>query len=464
MVLNRYEFTKISNNKLPDSWQSQASLDELLDFLQQNWEQRAVFYEDGEIKSQQQFLEFTGKQGIKTKKYVGTIVFRGEQLNIYPKVFSTEAEDHDTDDLTQKHLISNLVRWIEYCNKLEYPFINISSELNDSNDLKELFVTLYVGYVRNAVERGLYYHYVDETEDCTSIKGKFDIKDYLINKIPNGQANRFNCTYSNFEFDNNVNRIIKYTCKQLFNSTSRKNQKAIRTVLTRLNEVSDVQCNPHDCDGIRLSKMHKHYGIIISMSKMFLLNKMSNYKIDTNESFCFLFPTELLFEGFIGGFIKEVVENHGGNVKLQESRMSLVEKIIYKGTTSGAAFTMRHDILAEFGGKVFVLDTKYKEMSRFENNPNYAETINAEAKQSDLYQVLEYARKRDIKDVYLLYPMYRYESMEEDFPIAISESPSGNIRIHFIRIPFIFEDDEENTKQQLTAVIKSIFALNKGCE
>ena len=76
---------------------------------------------------------------------------------------------------------------------------------------------LYIGYVRSAIERGLYYQYVDETEDCTSIKGKIDLKDYLISKIPNGQADKFRCTYSNFEFDNAVNRIIKYTCKQLMN-------------------------------------------------------------------------------------------------------------------------------------------------------------------------------------------------------------------------------------------------------
>ena len=73
------------------------------------------------------------------------------------------------------------------------------------------------------------------------------------------------------------------------------------------------------------------------MSKMFLLNKLSNYTIDMNESFCFLFPTELLFEGFIGGFIKEVLGNHGGTVRLQENRMKLVEKIVYNGITSGAA-------------------------------------------------------------------------------------------------------------------------------
>ena len=459
MVLDRYEYSKIPNAKLPSSWQSQSALDELLHFLQQNWEQRSVFYEDGEVNSQQQFLDFIGSGGIRTKKYIGTIVFKGEQLNIYPRVFSTEKEDHDTDDLTQKHLLNNLVRWIEYCNKLDYPFINISSELKDSEDLKELFITLYIGYVRSAIERGLYYQYVDETEDCTSIKGKFDIKDYMITKIPNGQANKFRCTYSNFEFDNLVNRIIKCTCKQLMKITSKKNQKILRTILTRLNEVSDVQCSPNDCDKIRLSKMHRHYGIIISMSKMFLLNKMSNYSIDTNQSFCFLFPTDILFEGFIGGFLKEVLSEVGGRVSLQESRMSLVEKIIYKGETSGAAFTMRHDILVKLNDKVFVLDTKYKEMTRFEDNPDYKETISSEAKQGDLYQVLEYARKRDINDVYLLYPMYRYEQAEEDFPVAISESPSGDINVHFIRMPFVFEEDENHTKDMLAYTIRMIFGV-----
>ena len=114
-------------------------------------------------------------------------MFKGEQLNIYPRVFSTEKEDHETDELTQKHLLNNLVKWIEYCNKLEYPFISITSELQDSEDLKELFITLYVGYVRSALERGLYFQYVDETAECPGIKGKFDISDYLLRKIPSSR-------------------------------------------------------------------------------------------------------------------------------------------------------------------------------------------------------------------------------------------------------------------------------------
>lgn len=455
MILNRYEYTTIKNPKLPASWQSQSALDELSDFLQQNWEQRSVFYNDEEIRTQQQFLDFTGQKGIRTKKYVGTIVFKGEQLNIFPKVFSTEYDDHDTDDLSQKHLLENLVRWIEYCNRLEYPFLNISSELHDSEDLKELFITLYIGYVRSAIERGAFFRYVEETEDVRSIRGKFDYKDYILRKIPNGQTDRFRCTYSTFEFDNPVNRIIKYTCRQLYNSTSKKNQKVLRTILTRLDEVSDVPCKPNDCDGIRLSKMHRNYGIIISMSKMFLLNKMSNYSIDTHDAFCFLFPTDLLFEGFIGGFLREILEDYGAKVRLQESRASLVDKIIYKGNVTGAAFTMRHDILVEYNGKVFILDTKYKELSRFEDNEDYAANIDSEVKQGDMYQVLEYARKRSLSDVYLLYPMYRYEDKETEFPIAVSD----DINVHFIRLPFIFEDNEEETRKKLTDTIKLIFEI-----
>lgn len=462
MVLNRYEETSISNPRLPAAWQSQSALVELEEFLQHNWEQRAVFYEDGVVESKQQFLGFVGQQGIRTKNYIGTIVFNGEQLNIYPKMFKLDKYDTETEDLSQKHLMKNLVRWLEYCNRMAYPFISISTDLNDAEDLKELFITLYIGYVRSALERGLYYRYVEETDDISTIKGKFDIKDYFTRKIPNGQADKFNCTYSTFEFDNTVNRVIKYTCKQIYNMTSRKNQKAIRNILVKLNDVSDVPCQPGDCDRIRLSKMHSQYRIIMSMSKMFLLNKTSGYTMDTNEAFCFMFPTELLFEGFIGGYMQEVVGEYGGKVKLQQSEMHLIEDIQYDGRSLGAAFTMRHDILVELNDKVFILDTKYKQVSRFEGDTDEIKrVVSEEPKQTDIYQVCEYARKRNISDVYLLYPMFRYEEKEPSYPIGKSQGASGDINIHFVRLPFIFEDDEEKVKGQLKQVIEEILDLKE---
>lgn len=457
--LNRFEESTIKNKHLPVEWQDQNSLDELAEFLQLNWEQRSVFYDDGKISSRQQYLGFGGQKNIRTNNYIGTIAFKGQQLNIFPKIFREFKGDADTEELDLRHLMRNLVQWLSYCNRISYPFINITSNLEDSEDLRELFITLYLHYVKQALEQRPFYRYEEKSEDISLIRGHINFKDYINNKIPNGLGHTFNCSYAEFEFDNVVNRIIKYTCRGLVNSTtSSENKKIIRQVLIRLNEVSDVRCVPSDCDGIRLSKLNRQYTVILSMSKMFLLNQTSTYQIDNQESFCFLFPTELLFEGFIGGFIKDVLKGQA-KVKFQASDMTLVDDIEYAGQSLGKIFTMRHDVLVEHKDKgLFILDTKYKEISRFENNSDLRQTINAEVSQNDFYQMISYAVKRGISDVYLLYPLYRLEENEPDFPITSSTLASGEtVRVHLVRLPFVFEEDIEKTKDLLSATINRIF-------
>lgn len=456
---NCFEESTIKNNYLPVEWQEQSSLDELAEFLQLNWEQRSVFYDDGKISSRQQYLSFGGHKTVRTNNYIGTIAFKGQQLNVFPKIFREFKGDTDIYELDLKHLIKNLVQWLSYCNRIEYPFISITSNLEDNDDLRELFITLYLHYVKQAFENGPFYRYEEKNEDISLIKGQINFKDYVCNKLSKGLANKFNCSYSEFEFDNIVNRIIKYTCRGLINRTrSVANKKIIRQVLIRLKEVSDIRCVPSDCDGIRLSKLHRQYTVILSMSKMFLLNQTLTYEIDNQESFCFLFPTELLFEGFIGGYIKDVLKGEA-KVNFQASGMTLVDSIEYAGQSFGKIFTMRHDVLVEHKNKgLFILDTKYKEISRFEGNKDLRQSINSEISQSDFYQMISYAVKRGVSDVYLLYPLYRLEKNEPEFPIAETITASGNIiRVHLVRIPFVFEDDIEKTKEMLTAVINKIF-------
>lgn len=457
--LNRFEESTIENEHLPAEWQDQGSLDELAEFLQLNWEQRSVFYNDEKISSKQQYLTFGNHKTIRTNNYIGTVAFKGRQLNIFPKVFREFKNDASTDKLDLNHLMKNLVQWLHYCNRIEYPFINITSNLDDSENLRELFITLYLHYVKQALESRPFYRYEEKCEDLSLIRGHINFKDYINNKVPSGMGNKFNCSYAEFEFDNVVNRIIKYTCRGLVNSTtSTANKKIIRQVLIRMNEVSDVRCVPSDCDGIRLSKLNRQYTVLLSMSKMFLLNQTSTYQIDNQESFCFLFPTELLFEGFIGGFIKDVLRGQA-KVRFQASDMSLVEDIEYAGRSLGGIFTMKHDILIEHKSKgMFILDTKYKGISRFANNKDLRNSIRKEILQSDFYQMISYAVKRGIADVYLLYPMYRFEENESDYPVALSNLASGNpIRVHLIRLPFVFEEDIGKTKEMLVTAISKIF-------
>lgn len=460
MILNYYENKIIKNALLPAEWKSQESLDELLNFLQSNWEQRAIFYDDGKVNSKQQFLDFIGQKNIRTKDYVGTIVYKGHQLNIFPKVFKEFKDDDDRKSLDLQHLMHNLVKWIEYTAKIDYPYISIAADMENTDDLQELFVSLYVRYVKAALDRGLFFRYEEKTENLPTIRGRLDIKDYITKKYPTGQFGKFLCSYSTFEFDNLLNRVIKCTLKFVWNIATPSNQKIIRNLLNKLGEVSDQNCTPRDCDTIQLSKMQSKYKIILSMSKMFLLNKTTNYNLDTHDSFCFMFPTDLLFEGFIGGFIQSIF-NEDAKVTLQASEVSLVDSIRLGDQEFAQAFVMRHNILIEHKEKgMFILDTKYKEVSRFEGNTDFRYDLINDINSGDLYQVLTYAVSRGLDKVYLLYPQFRFEEKEPNPAILKKsvevEGQKSNIDIYAVRIPFVFEDDDEKTSRCLKEAILSL--------
>ncbi|MCM1508147.1 MAG: McrC family protein [Ruminococcus flavefaciens] len=445
--MNAYEYgTTLNQQNLPKSWLT--SLEELQTFLQKSWEQRNLLYTDSNKSETQQFLKFTEPNSIKTNGYIGTIIFKGHQLNIYPRVFKKSITDTNADNNSQKHLLHCISKWIEYSSQdKKLPFLNLSVGLDYADNLRELFITLYVRYLKGIISRGIYYQYVDESEDCRSIKGRFNLCNYITKKIPSGQYDKFKCEYSKFNYDNLINRIIKYTCVQLLKNTSQNNQKNLRIILAKLNEVSDVKCTPRDCDMVRLDKSHKDYNIIINMSKMFLINQVSDFTKDNNDSFCFLFHTQDLFEDFIGWNIKEILNEKNIKVNLQKSDKYLIDKVIYKDQSFRKVFQMKHDIYFEYQGKVIILDTKYKELERFENCTDIRKCISKEVKQSDCYQMISYATKRDCKDIYLLYPMYRHESIEPCFPVAVIELPEGEvINLHLIRLPYVFEESDSGEK------------------
>lgn len=463
MTLNVFEEKPILNADLPVEWQSQTALDELADFLQRNWEQRFAFYDDKQISSRQQFLSFVGQKGVKPNNYIGTIVFKGQRLNIFPKMFQSFRDENDRSNLDEKHLLKNIVQWVEYCTKIDYPYINITSEFDDAEDLKELFITLYVRYVKSALDRGLFYQYEDRTEDCSTIKGKVDYRDYFTNKYRTDKQHLFQCTFSTFEFDNSLNRIIKFVCKKLLNDTTNTaNKKMLRHILMKLNEVSDVRCAPHDCDSVRLTRFHQRYRIVLSMSKMFLLNQTSTYAVDDTEAFCFLFPTEVLFEGFVGGFLQSILQEKA-NVTLQASDTSLIEDIIINDTSYGSAFTLRNDIYVQMEhGKCFVLDTKYKQVDRIENSKESAAAIQRQVSIDDLRQIREYAHRRGLHEGYLLYPVYRFEDLEQPPKVLLKgyiivDGERHYIDVYIIRIPFVFEEDTEQTKLLLSKMLSNIF-------
>ncbi len=456
-MINGFEFSKIKMEKLPKSWQEEGALKELESFLQENWQQRSIFYTDRQITSRQQFIDFDKKDAIKLQNYIGTIIFKGEQLNIFPKIFKEDEDDFDTDDLKIEDLINNLVYWLGYCDKLNFPFVSMKGELSEAENLMELFITIYVHYVKAAISRLRYHQYEDVVETGSFVKGRIDFKDYALRKYPRRQLDKLSYTYSSFIFDNALNRIIKCTCLFLLNITNQTaNKEIIRNILMILGDVANVNCKPYDCDKIHLSMLHGNYRIILSMSKMFLLNKISSNQIGMTETFCFLFPAEILFEGFIGGFIKEMLAGKA-EVKTQTSDQYLAELVV-DGEILGNAFLLKEDILVKFEDAVVVIDTKYKEIERFHK---VRENRKLKISDSDMKQMAVYAAKRGAKKLYLIYPLHKneeIETMEVRYDIHLDESDTSKcIPLEILKVPFAYRKSENESKEMLQKIFAKIY-------
>lgn len=188
---------------------------------------------------------------------------------------------------------------------------------------------------------------------------------------------------------------------------------------------------------------------------MFLLNSVASGTHGSTETFCFLFPAELLFEGFIGGYLKEMLRGEA-RVSTQTSDQYLAELVV-NGETRRNVFQLREDILIENANGIVVLDTKYKEIDRFEqmkDNPKLG------VSDGDIKQMAIYAAKRGAEKLYLLYPLHRDEepeTIEILYNIDLGrEFGERKIPLYILKVPFAFAEDEEATRALLKRILVEV--------
>ncbi len=95
-IMNVLEYEVIKWEELPEAWKKENALLELEQLLQKSWTERTIFYWDEETERNQKFIDFNRADGIKIQNYVGSLLFKGEQLNIFPKLFQKESPKERT--------------------------------------------------------------------------------------------------------------------------------------------------------------------------------------------------------------------------------------------------------------------------------------------------------------------------------------------------------------------------------
>jgi 5-methylcytosine-specific restriction enzyme subunit McrC len=403
----------------------QDSFEGLEGFLDEIWNSREKnsFYSenDNDKIESQRFLQFIHKSNeLKSNKYVGVIHYKGNKINLLPKIFFDSEKDYSINEVNQ--IQNHILWWLSYCRKIKFP--NYQTSLGSTkSDFFEVLIYLFSKYTRELLNSSIYQQYEEVNRELSFIKGRLNINEYINENLSKGKWHKLNCTYDAFVFDNEFNRIIKYVTTLLFRVTSnQENKKNLREILFILDEVSDERATAEQCSKISFNPMFGEFETVRDYCQLFLSNCVSfDYKNDL-KLFAFLLPMEYIFEDFIFGFIDKELDKV--TAKAQRSDTSLDE---------GKLFKLKPDLWLKTDHKSLIADTKYKIIYSDEKDPKKG------ISQNDLYQMLAYAIRFEVNEIILFYPNTIKQSQEEETELIIKDTLADGkeISIRAFQLPII---------------------------
>lgn len=358
-------------------------------YLEEVWQNRPLLYSMNEEEEEepgppvQRFLDF--KLGaVKARNYIGFIQYNDLRITIEPKVFEQR-------NLSAEKKIQHLLKWLSYSQRIHFPFLESSFDYTaQQHDWLEAFIFLFANYTYEVLRTSPHMAYQEITEETAFVKGRLAISEYVNKNLAKARHHKVFCTYEPFLYDNLFNRIVKHTCRFLLQiTTASANKDLLENSLFLLDEVENVFCTAEDCDRVVINRMYPETERINQLCRLFLANQSYSSNSSTHNNLCILLPMEVIFEEFVFGFIEKHFKTL--NAKRQAKDMYLAKTGVGFQTN---VFQMKHDILIP--GKL-IIDTKYK----FRTTDDVKK---AGVNQSDLYQMIAYAYRRNMNEVLLLYP------------------------------------------------------------
>lgn len=430
-----YEWDSASHNL------SEQQLHRFEQYLHEVWRNRQKF--DSEENShwgskaldeqKQQFFQFGYDHRLQARNYVGVVQFEGLRIQVLPKIMR---DRHLLDPQLQQR---NLLFWLSYCQRIRFPFGKANVDTLDTEDTLELLVYVFANLATELLSNQPLQAYQQLDETTSYLKGQLNMPAYIRNQLSTGRWHEFSCTHAPFVYDNLFNRIVKQVAQRLrYISTHPFNQNKLGELLFLLDEVSPQSVTAADCDKVSLNALQQDHADALQLCRLFLSNQVMDLDDDQSRNFCFLLPMEVIFEDFIAGFI----EAHFPEWKATKQATD------YLATTDGKPiFQIRNDLY--FPNRLIV-DAKYKTLQPTDDKFGIS--------QSDMYQMVAYALKRNCFRVMLLYPQTGDAGFEKTFEVA-APALQQTIFIQVRTLDIVFSR-VELARKQFSHEIKGVFERN----
>mgnify|MGYP000979631645 CR=1 FL=1 len=381
------------------------------------------------------FLKPSYKNGLgeilQAQNYVGVIQTQdGTTIEILPKI-----KNLDTDN--SKKI---LIKMLKTLKKSPFKNFNIAHLKSSKMPLLEIFITMFLEELSKLIQKGIKSDYITKEENLKFLKGKLQINQQI--KMNYIHKERFYVEFQEFLSNRVENKLIKTTLEFLYKkSKSNKNQQRIREFLFVFDEIEISHNIKSDFSKVKSNRQMKNYEQILLWCRTFLLeNSFTPYK-GSDIAFALLFDMNLLFESYVGHYLKK----KGLNVSLQDKGKYLVEE--------PNKFALRPDIVinkVNDEDEQLIADTKWK-IIRDEKDIS----------QQDMYQLYAYGTKYiDCKKLYLIYP---YDNHELNLRYLYQKEESNRLVLNVLFFdlsqdePMFYKENEIESKYKLFEKIKQEF-------
>lgn len=345
-------------------------------------------------------LTFTvqkGRELIRVRNYVGILPLSGKTyLEILPKI---------EPPANPRSLLLTMLRHVRHS-----PFRTLKSAHTSATQLPlwEIFVRAFLDTMEPLILQGIQKSYVAVERNDPFWKGKFQVARQLRENAYH--AERLAVVYERLTADVPANRILKttllYLSQQAGNSA---NQRRIQQFLSALEDVPVTESVPDDLRAIRrTSRLFARYEPALRWAEALLSRQGFGAKTGKMPSLSLLFLMERVFEEYVAYGVRTYWPD-AGNVTVQESSAHLVDEHV--GTPK---FKLRPDMLIRHNDRMFVLDTKWKQVNSQESRST-PEAGNYGIEQADLYQLYAYGKKYGASDLFLIYPTNK--TFREPLPV-----------------------------------------------
>ncbi len=324
------------------------------------------------------------------QQVVGVIAAPDSSLEILPKIDATADESDEA-------IRARLVNMLDVALGLKLGDGQALAMARQKETLLDILIRLFADRLLAEARRGLPRAYLAQEADLTALRGRLDVnRQFTQNAV---RPDRLACRFDTLMPDTPLLRVMK-ACVVMLRRHARllETQRRLDELRFLLAEVSDVPVSALPWTQVRIDRTNRRWETLYGLATLFLKREWqrTNHDAKAGQGITLLFAMNDLFEAYIAALARRALRGSDMTVHAQGGlRYCLMEE----GEGGKQRFQTTPDILVKRDGQVVsVIDTKWKMIGR---NP---EDKKRGVSQSDVYQMMTYARLYNCRDVMLLYP------------------------------------------------------------